>query len=187
MKWKQWNEMKTTPLYCFHFTVLLYGFMLQKYNVLRSRDARLRRASLLRRIVYGASAKVYARFSVGVVSDRALPFLLGIWRPRKGLECPDTPFRFGNKHLRARKLLFFSGKCSRQFASPFSSPWTIIMNRANCRIVASMMRGSQQPEAIIGKYGCPQRRKIPEVEVIRQKNGSTGIFDQWIWIFRRFS
>ena len=60
-------------------------------------------------------------------------------------------------------------------------------DRANCRIVASMLRGSQQPEAIIGKYGCPPRRKIPEVEGIRQNNGRTGIFDQWSWISRRFS
>ena len=60
-------------------------------------------------------------------------------------------------------------------------------DRANRRIVASMLRGSQQPEAIIGKYGCPPRRKIPEVEGIRQNNGRTGIFDQWSWISRRFS
>ena len=45
-----------------HFSILYYT----------SIDARLRRASLLRRIVDGASAKalkVCARFSVGVVSD----------------------------------------------------------------------------------------------------------------------
>ena len=82
-----------------------------------SREARQRRASLLRRIVDGASAKtlkVCARFAVEVVSDRELfRFLLGIWRPRKALECPDTPFSFQNKHLRARKLCFLSGKHSR--------------------------------------------------------------------------
>ena len=60
-------------------------------------------------------------------------------------------------------------------------------DRANCPIVPSMLRGSQQLQAIIGKFGCPPRRKIPEVEGIRQNNGRTGIFDQWSWISRRFS
>ena len=62
------------PLYCFHFIILLYGFMLRKYIYTRI-EAHLRRASLLRRIINGASAKtlkVCARFSVGVISDREL-------------------------------------------------------------------------------------------------------------------
>ena len=64
-------------------------------------------ASLLWRIVDDTSAKaleVCTHFALGVVSNRELfRFLLGIWRPRKALKCPDTPFSFKNKHLRARK------------------------------------------------------------------------------------
>ena len=60
-------------------------------------------------------------------------------------------------------------------------------DRANCRNVASMLRGNQQLEKIIGKYGCPPRRKILEVEGVCQNNGRTGIFDQWSLISRRFS
>ena len=60
-------------------------------------------------------------------------------------------------------------------------------DRSNCRIVASILRGSPQPEAIIRKYGCPPRRKILEMEAIRQNNGRTGIFDQWRSLYRRSS
>ena len=45
------------PLYCFHFTILLYGFMLRKY-IYTSIEACLRRAFLLRRSGNSASAMV---------------------------------------------------------------------------------------------------------------------------------
>ena len=54
-------------------------------------------------------------------------------------------------------------------------------------VAAPMLRGSQQPEAIIRKYGCPPQRKLSEMEGIRQNNGRTGVFDQWNWIFKRYS
>ena len=64
-----------------------------------SREARLRRASLLWRIIDDAlvmALEMCARFAARFVSDKELfRFLLDIWRPSNALEFPYMPFSFG--------------------------------------------------------------------------------------------
>ena len=150
----------------------------------------IRRASLLRRIVDGASAKamkVCARFSVRVVSDRELFRFFWAFGDQ-GRDCNPLTRHFASEiniseHASSAFLVTNEADNSLACFQVFEQRY----DRANRRIVASMLRGSQQPEAIIGKYGCPPRRKIPEVEGIRQNNGRTGIFDQWRSLSRRSS
>ena len=130
------------------------------------------------------------RFSVGVVSDKELfRFLLGIYRPRKGVTEGNALTRHLVSEINISENASFASLVANAAGNSLACFQVLEQryDRANRRIVASMLRGSQQPEAIIGKYGCPPRRKIPEVEGIRQNNGRTGIFDQWRSLSRRSS
>ena len=136
--------------------------MLQKY-IYTSIDARLRRASLLRRIVDSASAKavkVCARFSVGVVLDRELFRLFWAfgdqgkdWNALTSHLALDISI---SEHPSSASLVANTADNSLACFQVFEKCY----DQANCRIVVSMRRGRQQPEATIGKYGCPPRRKI---------------------------
>ena len=148
-------------------------------------DAHFRRASLLWCIVDGASAKavkVCARFSVGVVSDREL------FRFFWAFGDQGRDWNALTRHLASEINISEHASSASLVANAAGNLLACFQvfeqryDRANCQIVES-----QQPEAIIRKYGCPPRRKTPEVEGIRQKNGRTGIFDQWSWISSRFS
>ena len=128
-----------------------------------------------------------ARFPVGVVSDRELfrfSWAFGdqgrIWNALTHHLASEIII---SDHATSASLVANAAGNSLACFQVFEQRY----NRVNGRIVVFMLRGSQQPKAIIRKYGCPPQRKIPEVEGIRQNNCRTGIFDQWSWISRRFS
>ena len=132
-------------------------------------------------MIDGASAKavkVCACFSVGVVSDRELFRFFWAFGDQGRDWNALTRHLFSeisiSEHASSASLMANAADnllaCFQVFEQRY--------NQANCRIVVSMLRGSQQLEVIIEKYGCPLRRKIPEMEGIRQNNGRTGIFDQ---------
>ena len=130
--------------------------------------------------------RLCARFSVGVVSDRELFRFFWAFgdqgRDWNSLTRHLTSEISISEHASSASLVANAAGNSLACFQVFEQRY----DRANRRIVASTLQGNQQPEAIIGKYGCPPRRKIPEVEGIRQNNGRTGIFDQWSWISRLY-
>ena len=153
--------------------------------ILTSIDARLWRASLLRRIVDGASAKaleVCARFFVGEL----FRFFWAFGDQGRDWNALTRHLALEisiSEHASSASLVVNAADNSLACFQVLEQRY----DRANCRIFESMLRGSQQPKAIIGKNGCRPRRKIPKVEGIRQNNSRTGIFHQSSWISKRFS
>ena len=124
------------------------------------------------------SESVHSLFCGSCFEQRALPFLLGIWRPRRDWNALTRHFASEiniSEHARSASLLANTAgnslACLQVLEQRYKS--SKLSNRC------SMLRGSQQLEATIRKYGCPPQRKIPKVEGIQQNNCRTGIFDQW--------
>ena len=116
------------------------------YYIYTSIDARLWRAFLLRRIVDGTSTKalkVSARFSVGVVLDREF-FCSG------HLETKERDWNARARHLASEISISEHTSSASLVAKAADNSLACFQvferryDRANCRIVASMLRRNQQ-------------------------------------------
>ena len=157
----------------------------QHVYYITSIDARLWRASLLRRIVDGASMKalkVCARFSVGIVSEREL-FLLSRAFGDQGRDWNALTHHFASEiniseHTSSASLVANAASNSLACFQVLEQRYELSEWSNHCCIYVA--QGGQQLEAIIRKYGCPPRRKIPKVEgICHYNNGRMGVFDQW--------